>query len=187
MLVFTIPSRATVITIELGSALDLDPSPYIVDIQQLTVTDHSEDVLLIENIEDPQRYKEWELTIWIPNPYIPLTQLDILDYKWANEVLEIPNVPLNPDPTAMQIPNYTAYYADTREAKWYGYGTQPMGSNWGRVDVGNPKWVSFHFQSNVPQSTPIFISIHDICEIPEPATVALLGLGALLLIRKKHS
>lgn len=185
VLVFTIPSWAVVVTIELGSPLDTNPDPYIVDIQQLEIINHSEIQLLIENIEDPLRWKDWELTVYVPEANDPLTHLDILDYRWQEtSIIEIPDVPMEPNPEAIPIPGYNAYYADTAEALWYEYGTQPIGAGWGRVDVGNPAWISFLFYVDVPQSTPVFISIHDIC-IPEPTTIALLSLGALAMLRKR--
>jgi hypothetical protein len=138
----------------------------------LEITEHSEIVLLVENIENPQRYKEWELNVWVPQAYAPLTHLDILDYEYGGTVLNIDNVPMAPDPSAISIPGYLAYYADTRETPWYQYGTQPVGAGLGRVDIGNPAWVSFHFDPGVPQSTPVFLSVHDIC-VPEPTTICL--------------
>jgi len=175
-------SFGTVITVELGSLLDTNPDPYIVDIQQMEILEHSEVELLIQNIEDPMRYKEWELTVFIPQQYPALTHLDILDYRYGSTVLNIENVPMALD--SSPIPGYAAYYADTSEAAWYQYGTQPIGAGLGRVDVGNPAWVSFHFDPGIPESTPVYISLHDIC-IPEPMTLSLLSLGALGLLRIK--
>jgi len=97
VLVFTIPSWAVVVTIELGSPLDTNPDPYIVDIQQLEIINHSEIQLLIENIEDPLRWKDWELTVYVPEANDPLTHLDILDYRWQEtSIIEIPDVPMEP-------------------------------------------------------------------------------------------
>lgn len=177
----------TIITVGLGSPLDTNPDPYIVDIPLLEIAEHSEVILLIENIENPMRYKEWELTVWVPQAYAPLAKLDILDYKWGTpqQVLEIPDVPMAFDPTAVSIPGYLAYYADTREIPWYQYGTQPVGAGLGRVDIGNPQWVSFHFDPHTPQSTPVFIAVHDIC-IPEPATMCVFGVGIVLMLLKKQ-
>lgn len=185
MLVVTSPSWAAIITIELGSPYDLNPSPYIVDIQQLRIEEHSQIDLFIQNIEDASRWKNWKLTVWIPQGSNPLTQLNTLDYKWGIQEVDIPNVLMDPDPGAIPIPGYSAYYADTEETKWYGYGTQPIGANWGRVDVGNPGWISFHFNVDVPPSSPVFLSVYDVC-VPEPATIALLGLGGLAMLRKRR-
>jgi hypothetical protein len=175
-------SFGVVITIELGNSNDINPDPYIVDIQRMEILEHSEVELLIQNIEDPMRYKEWELTVFIPQQYSPLTHLDILDYRYGSTVLNIENVPMALD--SSPIPGYAAYYADTRETDWFNYGTQPIGAGWGRVDVGNPAWISFHFYVDVPQNTTVFLSVYDVC-IPEPMTLSLLSLGALSLLRRK--
>ncbi len=184
--IYAVPSFAVVVTIELGSPFDTNPDLYIVDVQQLEVINHSDIQLLIENIEDPLRWKDWELTVYVPEASDPLTHLDILDYRWGEtSIIEIPDVPMEPNPDAIHIQGYDAYYADTSEALWYEYGTQPVGAGWGRVDVGNPAWISFHFYVDVPDGTPVFISAYDVC-IPEPTTIALLSLGALALIRKRR-
>jgi len=184
--IYAAPSFAVVVTIELGSPFDTNPDLYIVDVQQLEVINHSDIQLLIENIEDPLRWKDWELTVYVPEASDPLTHLDILDYRWGEtSIIEIPDVPMEPNPDAIHIQGYDAYYADTSEALWYEYGTQPVGAGWGRVDVGNPAWISFHFYVDVPDGTPVFISAYDVC-IPEPTTIALLSLGALALIRKRR-
>lgn len=176
-------SFGTIVTVELGSPLDTNPDPYIVDIPLLQITEHSEIELRIQNIEDPMRYKEWELTVFIPQEYPALTHLAILDYEYRSTVLNIENVPMALG--SSPIPGYAAYYADTTEAEWYVYGTQPIGAGWGRIDVGNPAWISFHFDSGTPDSTPVYISVHDIC-IPEPTTMCVFGVGAVLLFLKKQ-
>jgi len=184
------PSVGGLVTIELGNPNDQNPSPYVVDVQQMAIYDHSAVDIYVENIEDPMRYKEWEFTVWIPEGYAPLTQLNILDYELDNPptLVEIADVPMAPDPCAVSIPGYDAYYADTTEARWYEFGTQPIGEDWQRVDVGNPKWVSYHFDidDNIPGSTPIYFSIHDVC-IPEPMTLSLLGIGGLALLRRHRT
>ena len=183
------PSFAGVITIGLNDPLDTNPDPYIVDIVQMPVTDHSAIELYIANIEDPLRYKEWEITVYIPEGYLPLTKLDIVDYEKLNSpplYLERYDVPMAA--VTSIIPGYDAYHASTYEAQWFEYGTQPIGAGGDRVPIGNPAWISYHFYVDdaIPGSTEIFISIHDEC-IPEPATICLLGLGGLLLRRRNRS
>ncbi len=181
----TSSSFSTPITIELGNSRDINPDPYIVDIPQMGISSHSEIELLVENIEDPTRYKEWELIVWIPEAYAPLTHLDILDYEYGDTVKNILGVSMAPDLNPDDyIPGYNASYADTSEDAWYQYGTQPVGADWGRVDIGNPAWVSFHFYADVPECEIVWCSLYDEC-IPEPATICILGLGALSLIRRK--
>ena len=180
------PSFAGVITIGLNDLLDTNPDPYIVDIVQMPVTDHSGVELYIANIEDPLRYKEWEITVYIPQGSELLTKLDIVDYEALNPPLYLERSDVPMTAVSSIIPGYDAYHASTYEAAWFEYGTQPIGAGGDRVPIGNPAWISYHFSVDdaIPQSTPIFISIHDEC-IPEPGTICLLGLGGLLLRRKR--
>ena len=181
------PALAGVITIGLNDPLDTNPDPYIVDIVQMPVTDHSAVELYIANVEDPLRYKEWEITVYIPQGYQPLTNLDIVDYENLNPSLYMERYDVPMVSVTSIIPGYDAYHASTYEAQWFEYGTQPIEAGGDRVPVGNPAWISYHFYVDdaIPQSTEIFISIHDEC-IPEPTTICLLGFGGLLLRRRKH-
>lgn len=182
------PSFAVVVTIGLDDPLDTNPDPYIVDIVQMPVTVHSAVEIYIANIEDPLRYKEWEITVYIPQGYLPLTQLDIVGYEKLDPSLYLERYDVSMDAVTSIIPGYDAYHASTYEAQWFEYGTQPIGVSGDRVPIGNPAWISYHFyvDDTIPESTEIFISIHDIC-IPEPTTLCLLGLGGLLLRRRKSA
>jgi len=180
-------SFGAVITIGLNDPLDTNPDPYVVDIEKMEVTDHSAIELYVANIEDPSRYKEWELTVYIPQGFKPLTKLDIVDYENLNPALYLERYDVLMVSVPSDIPGYEAYHASTYELMWYEYGTEPIGTGGNRVPVGNPAWISYHFSVDdaIPQSTKVYISIHDEC-IPEPGTICLLGLGGMLLIRKRR-
>ena len=191
---------SVIIPLEPQHELDTDDSLYVIDIPApgIQVTEHSAIDLCIENVFDQERYKNWGLTIYIPTNEAPeALNVDYLKYWEANtepcqgtllwESQEL--IPFEKNrPGVTVITGYESFYGDTLEAEWYDYGTQPVGATWGgsRPDIGNPGWVSFHFDVDVPDSTSVFIAIHDEC-IPEPMTLTLLGLGGLALLRRRKA
>ena len=183
------PASAVVVVIDMNHPLDTNPDPYIIDIEQMEILNHSAVELYIQNIEDPLRYKDWELTIYIPQGYQPLTQLDIIDYNAPNLPLYVEKYDVPLEGITSIIPGYDAYHASTYEAQWNEYGTEVVGTGGDRVPIGNPAWISYHFyvDDNIPDTTPIFISIYDECVIPEPGSIFLLGFGSLLLSRRRRA
>ena len=189
-------AQAGDVTIPLGDPRDVNPDPRVVDVPLLEITEHSLITVWVENEEDPLRFKDWRLTVYIPvhsDPamsYDPVTQLETLTYgRTAMPPVVVPNVPMVP--TTSVVPGWDAYYADTTKellTPWYAYGTQPVGRDWGRIDIGNPWFVQFVFDvdETIPAFVPVFVSIYDRC-IPEPLTLVLLGVGGLLLSRRRKA
>ena len=144
---------------------------------------HSSQVSIwVENVPDPDRWKDWRIEIWLPEAADPgaLTiQVDYDDTWDHSQPIEIFPVVLGP----AQVPAIwdflpVGYYADTRELQWEGDGTVPV-TEPGLHPWGNPWWVSFHFV--LPEGIPWGLHIYDEC-IPEPATLGFLVLAGLTLL-----
>jgi len=162
---------------------------YIRDIGPIEVTNHSLIEIYIENVLDEQRWKEWDFKIWVPEGTPAVTAMlvdydNTVDHSNPSDFFGVSLAPI-PETAMFGGEPYDGYYADTTEDPWLGYGTTPVGSE-GDYPFGNPMWVGFHVQVDVPDTTAVFFTVHDEC-IPEPATLSLLALGVVALLRKRKA
>jgi hypothetical protein len=140
--------------------------------------EHSMVDVYVENVFDPDRWKEWYLEIWVTDGSPDMTTIDVdydntLDHSNPIEVF-----PVDLEPIAGVEPPWPGYKGFSAEGS-----TTPEGSG-GEHPWGNPGWVSFHFEiDDTCQGWGLYI---EDCCIPEPATICLLGLGTLALLRRKH-
>ncbi len=151
--------------------------------------DHSSQVSIwVENVPNPDRWKEWRIEIWLPEAADPgrltidVDYDDTVDHSQPIEIFPVELGPAPGDPIWDFLP--VGYYADTREAQWEFDGTAPVTETGHPHPWGNPWWVSFHFE--LPEGIPWGLHIYDEC-IPEPATLGLLLLGGLALFRYRRS
>jgi len=164
-----------------------DPFEYNREIGPVLIEHQSPVDIYVANVYDPMRWKDWLIKIWVPENTPDLFEIwvdydNTPDHSNPIEVFPVPVAPLlGPSP----FEGYKGFYANTWEQLWWQYGTNPVGStlphSW-----GNPAWVSFHFNVDQGVIDPIGLFIKDAC-IPEPTTMALLGLGALVLTRKHNA
>jgi len=154
-----------------------EPFQYYRIIGPLEITQHSPVDIYVANVFDPMRWKEWYIEIWIPE-----TEPDI-----ASIIVDYDNTPDHSDPLEQYAVDLTVITGEPLEQGFKGFyaegGTTIQGSG-GLHDWGNPAWVSFHIP-DVAECSPLWYYIEDCC-IPEPATIALVGFGALALLRKKQ-
>ena len=125
--------------------------------------------------------------IWVKDTGPVLTTMNVNYDLTANHSNPVALFPVNlvPLTEAPPFPGFKGFYASTFESGWEQYGTVLPGEP-GLYPIGNPWWVSFHI--NVPDTYHDWLvySIYDEC-VPEPATMCLLGLGGLALIRKRRA
>jgi len=165
------------------------PEQRVREIGPLLESEHSQVDIYVENTLDPLRWKDWYVEIWVPDNAADVLTIDV-DYdntaNHSDPVVYISDIPLAPiTGIAPRWDGYKGFYASTFEAEWEQYGTSPEGSQ-EPYPIGNPAWVSFHFQVDVPEPDPFGYYIMDKC-IPEPASLSLLALGAMALLRKRRA
>jgi hypothetical protein len=161
-----------------------EPFQYVREIGPVQVQHDSPVDIYVANVEAPERWKDWTFIVWVPigDPILTTMQMQV-DY--SNDPLHIAELERFDVPLALYTgpinlgPEWIGLYADTWDPQWAVYGTNPVDSGLPHA-WGNPAWVSFHIDVGVDP----FIYIKDAC-IPEPVTITLLGLGALVLRRRK--
>lgn len=168
--------------IELGSTFDSNSDLFVVDMFVVEVTNHSMVDVFVENVLDPARYKDWDFKVWLPGGSPALAEIFSLEYDVGSGGVDYGAVPVLYDPGDTTIAGYDMYYASTFEATWYAFGTQPVGSGLGRIDIGSPAWVNFHIDIDPSITAPIFFQVYDV-SAPEPMSILLLGFGGLVLVR----
>jgi len=163
-----------------------DPPSYQRSIGPVWVAEHSPIDIYVQNILDPQRWKEWCIEIWIPETIDDLTSINVDYDNTANhsDPLEVFAVPLAPIEGEPLYAGFKGFYASTLEEPWQDFGTTPVGGG-GPHPWGNPEWVSFHIDPE-PDNTPVAFYIDDFC-IPEPATVLLLTIGGCALLTRRRT
>jgi len=176
-LLLSLPVRASIVEFPLD-----EPFQYVREIGPIQVTHDSPVDIYVANVEAPERWKDWKIIIWVlvSDPILTMMQVDYSNDPMHIAELERFDVPLAPYTGPIDLgPDWMGFYADTWDPQWAQFGTNPVGSNAPHA-WGNPAWVSFHFDVGVDP----FIYIKDAC-IPEPATIGLLGLGAVVLLRRR--
>ena len=175
--IFGTAARATIVEFPLDN-----PPQYEREIGPMIITHSSPVDIYVANIYDEQRWKDWSIIIGVLSGNDALTSIMVdydntSDHSQPLELFEVPLATYGTIEFSGQI--YDGYYADTWLPQWEQFGTNPVGST-GPFAIGNPAWVSFHFDVNVD---PLIV-IKDAC-IPEPTTICLVGLGGLLLRKRR--
>lgn len=193
LLVGVVPVRAGVISIPLGDPRDVNPDPYIVDVPWVAMS-HSTVQFGLENVLDTTRYKDWEFKVAIPQGYQAATQIDTVRYYTdaaKTAYVDVTNVDMDSYGTETIFgQDYDVYYTSTFEAKWEDYGTDAVGGTPGpfNLAIGNPAWVDWFVSVDnaIPDGIDIYASAYDVC-VPEPATLCILGMGGLAMLRRRRA
>jgi len=181
ILMFASASQAAVVEHLLG-----EPKQYNLLIGPQLLAGSSLMEVYVENVFAPERWKDWDIEFWVS---VSEGDIDSIVVKYDNsvdhsapvETFSISLAPVGGDPP---WPGMKGFYASTWEAAWEQYGTTPVGGQ-GSYPIGNPQWVSFHVDRSGANG-PLGYYIEDSC-IPEPATIALIGLGALVTLTRRST
>ena len=157
-----------------------------VDMGPVILTDHSLVQIYVGNEDIPEKYKEWVFNLLLPTgatevpSSMTVTYYDDPCHTPASAIgWDFPSFPTTPDYT---LGSYDVYVIDSYLDQYLG--TTPDGSGLNYNDIGNPACVSFELTIESEVANPGVI-IDDEC-IPEPMTMSLVGLGSLLLLRRRR-